>query len=383
MAYPTQLTIDGLRQVYLDYYVRQGHTVVAPSSLVHPAFRTSFVMSAGVIDMEESLFGTVTEPLKRVLVQPCFRHFDLNRSSGGRHLSLFEMGGSLYFQDSSREVVIEHLVKLFINDLGLEPGRLWLSAFAGGLLGNRSLPPDTEAVRVWNSLGMPPEQTVLLGEADNLWQEGHNSGSPASGIGGPHAELFYDRGQTADCSSTVCRPGCQCGRFLELANAVFPEFRINGCEVTPLPRLLAEAAVGLERVLMILEGVPTVFDVSAFRPLFDCVVELLGVDGGSDAAIRVIIDHMRAFCCLVSQGAQPRGKGKGHEVRKLVRGAWATAAALELKPRSVILGVTDLLADHSEATAGIDVAKYRTEIRKTLEGEFHLLEMRTVRRART
>ena len=61
--------------------------------MLHPSIPMSFVMSAGLVQVETSLAKSANRSENRfLLVQNCFRHFDLDRiGTDNTHLSLFEM----------------------------------------------------------------------------------------------------------------------------------------------------------------------------------------------------------------------------------------------------------------------------------------------------
>ena len=88
-------------------------------------------------------------------------------------------------------------------------------------------PTDREVWGTWRSLGLPPERIVALGAEHNFWKQG------ASVVGeehvpkcGPNTEVFFDQGAHLACGST-CRPGCNCGRFVEFLNMLFITWHIE------------------------------------------------------------------------------------------------------------------------------------------------------------
>ncbi len=364
---------DSLARAYSAYYGALGHTSVPAYSLLHPAFKTSFVLSAGVIDMEQRLAGDTAGQVRSVLVQPCFRHFDSAAVTSGRHLSLFLMGAALYFDSPSPVVVVESLLRFLLTELSLPRDRLWLTTFAGGDIAGSEIPADVESEAVWRSVGLSPGQAVRCGSAQNFWREGANSGEARSGLCGPHAEVFVERRDPVACTASSCRPGCECGRFLEIGNVVFPRYRLVADRLETIPSVLAEAALGLDRVAMVVEAKDKVFDTSA---LMGYKTEALHgpLSDMSDAnAIAIILDHVRSFCCLVAEGARPSAKGRGHILRRLMRDAMRAAGCHSSSSHESLVKVAALLLRHPEACCTIQLASRWTEVAQILEGELQLL----------
>lgn len=369
--------IDSLLLSYRNYYVALGHALLRRYPLPHPAFKTSFVLSAGVIDMKQKLAGNREGPPRCLLIQPCFRHFDIDSVVTGRHLSLFLMGAALYFDKPSSSAVVETVLRFLLSELSIEPGKLWLTTFAGGEIGGRTIPAEEESATAWSTLGLPHDHVLRCGCDQNFWREGAGSGEIRSGLCGPHAEVFVDLGSREACTTVPCIPGCGCGRFLELANVVFPRFKLTEKGIENIPWILAEAALGLDRVAMVLESVPTVFDTSALSGLKEAALRgpLAGMQdvGG----MFTVLDHIRSFCCLLADGARPSGRGRGHILRRLLRNAMGIAGRAFPNPAETLARVGALLPRHPEACCTIDVAQRWESISETLQRELRALAHRT------
>jgi len=82
-----------IRHKFISYYQQNDFHLLPTAPLLHPSVPMSFVMSAGLGQIETSLANVKNRGGNQfVLVQDCFRHFD-RESVGGNdtHLSLFEM----------------------------------------------------------------------------------------------------------------------------------------------------------------------------------------------------------------------------------------------------------------------------------------------------
>lgn len=366
------ILFETLIQSYTSYYVDNGHTLIPRSPLVHPAFKTSFLMSAGVIDMQERLSGKRDGLLRTVLVQPCFRYFDMDSIKSNTHLSLFHMGAALYYDIPTRKSVLEPMIKFFTEELTIDPKKLWFTVFGGGKVKGFLQSPDTESKDVWNYLNMPMNQVVMNNVEKNFWTEGTNTGEEPSGICGPHAEIFYDRGYNKLCNTASCLPGCSCGRFLELGNAVFPQYRLTKRGIESIPTVLAEVAIGLDRVSMVLNATATIFDIPALNQLKTEVHDGPLAKTQDLQALFAIIDHLRSFCCLIAEGAMPSRKGRGHILRKLLRKCVTISQSLSLPPYETIYEVVELLMKHPESALDINLIANTNNVRSVLEREFRL-----------
>ncbi|MDQ4044136.1 MAG: alanine--tRNA ligase, partial [Chloroflexota bacterium] len=155
---------------------------------------------------------------------------------------------------------------------------------------------------------------------DNWWRAG------PTGPNGPDSEVYVDRGAHLGCGEETCAPGCECERFLELWNNVFMQYNAapDGT-VTPLPKPSVDTGMGLERLVMIVQGGRTMYDTDLYQPIIQKAAELAGVrydrDPQTDKALRVIADHLRGATFLVADGVLPGNEGRSYVLRRAVRRA--------------------------------------------------------------
>lgn len=65
-----------IRQRFIEYYQHLGFWLLPRAPMLHPSIPMSFVMSAGLVQVETSLAkADHRSDDKFVLVQDCFRHF--------------------------------------------------------------------------------------------------------------------------------------------------------------------------------------------------------------------------------------------------------------------------------------------------------------------
>ncbi len=326
----TQVLSTGeVGQAFLRHYAGEGFKPIPGSSLQDPSVPMSFVMSAGLVQVETSARqyeGRLGD--RYALVQRCFRHFDLDRiGDSDLHLSLFHMPGAFLFGPVDKAATIARTWRLLIEVYGLPMDRLWVTYFAGDPVAGRRFTADHEVRDVWLNLGLPAARIVGLGAAYNFWKQG------ASVVGkehvpkcGPNTEVFYDRGAHLACGP-ACQPGCPCGRFVEFLNMLFITWHIEDGAgiVRPLETPFTETVLGAERIAMLLQGAPSVFEIDVICPLVELVRRLARAQSLSTTdqirQERILVDHLRALLFLTADGAPPPGRGgRAYLMRRLTRG---------------------------------------------------------------
>lgn len=306
---------------FRQYYMEIGFTGLPRASMLHPSVPMAFVMSAGLPQIETSLAGHRVGS-SYVLVQTCFRHFDMAKiGQSCIHTSLFEMPGAFVFGRTSKQVVLERMWRLIVSVLGLPADRLWVTYFAGGEVCGIRLRQDEEAFRIWQEIGVPTDRLIGLGTDDNFWKQGGTLGGVRKC--GPNTEIFYDRGQSCGAN---CRPGCSCGRFVEVSNSLFIQSALHSArkEIHPLQTPFTETVVGSERLSMVLQDKKSVFEIDSLWPIVHTIQQFEQAEGLPADEIweseQVLADHTRALLFLVSDGAPPPGKGGRRRImRQLVR----------------------------------------------------------------
>lgn len=327
-------------RAFLKHYEGEGFQPIPGSSLLDPSVPMSFVMSAGLVQVEtaarqyEGRLGN-----RYVLLQNCFRHFDLDRiGSSDLHLSLFQMAGAFLFGPVDKGAAIARAWRLLTDVYGLPTDRLWVTYFAGDDVAGTRFEADDEARTAWLGLGLPAERIVGLGRRDNFWKQG------ASIVGqahvhkcGPNTEAFFDRGQHLACGP-ACRPGCACGRFVEFLNMLFITWHIEDEHgiVRPIETPFTETVMGIERMAMLLQGAPAVFDVDSLQPLIEQVRRFAQPSAAGAAESvrheRVLVDHLRALLFLTADGAPPPGRGgRAYLMRQLTRGMLSAQRLLGIR----------------------------------------------------
>jgi len=308
------MTGNEIRGVFLDFFRRHGHEVVASSPLVPRNDPTLLFTNAGMVQFKNVFTGKETRPYKRaVTAQKCVRaggkHNDLeNVGYTARHHTFFEMLGNFSFGDYFKDVAIELAWNLVTREYGLPADRLLVTVYA----------EDDEAAGHWSKIADLPEQRIIrIPTSDNFWQMGD------TGPCGPCSEIFYDHGPEIP-GGPPGSPGEDGDRFVEIWNLVFMQFEQTAPgERTPLPKPSIDTGMGLERVAAVLQGKHDNYDTDLLRAIIEDSAEAsrTSPDGEHAVSHRVIADHLRATSFLVADGVLPSNDGRGYVLRRIMRRA--------------------------------------------------------------
>jgi alanyl-tRNA synthetase len=363
-----------IRQRFIDYYKAEDYWLLPRASMLDDSIPMSFVMSAGLVQVEQSLAKQNARDSNRfVLIQDCFRHFDLDKvGKDDSHLSIFEMPGAFKFGPDGKIDTVQKMWYLATSVLGINKYRLWASYFHGGEILGNEMPEDEIVRRTWLELGLSPDHIVGLGYKDNFWLQGKGfSGSDIVRKSGPNTELFYDRGEDKACG-IHCLPGCKCGRFMEFSNSLFICYEVNpdNGKFKHLDDPFSETVIGTERVAMILQGRDSVFEIDSYRPILDTIHKFIPADTLDYPWVveseRVIADHLKALYLLVADDAPAPGKnGRARIIKLLIRGVITRELFLGITSDDFISIVIDCIAQVVRSTE-CDI-----EIRQRIENYFH------------
>jgi alanyl-tRNA synthetase len=305
---------NDIRSAFLEYFARNGHTIVPSSPLVPRNDPTLLFTNAGMVQFKNVFTGQEKRPYVRaVSAQKCLRaggkHNDLdNVGYTARHHTFFEMLGNFSFGDYFKEQAIAYAWELLTRDFGLPPERLLVTVYA----------EDDEAAAAWRKVaGFSDDRIIRIATSDNFWRMGD------TGPCGPCSEIFYDHGPEV--------PGGPPGsaeadgdRFIEIWNLVFMQYEEGPPGVRrPLPRPSIDTGMGLERIAAVLQGKHDNYDTDILRALILASAEISGVDpdGPHRISHRVIADHVRASAFLIADGVLPSNEGRGYVLRRIMRRA--------------------------------------------------------------
>ena len=326
-----KITADQLRNLYLDFFKSKGHAVISGASLIPENDPTVLFTTAGMHPLVPYLMGKMPHPAGTRLtdVQKCVRTGDIDEVGDSAHLTFFEMLGNWSLNDYFKKEAISWSFEFLTTKLGFSPDQLSVTVFRG----EEGIPADEEAVAIWKSLGIPEERIYRLPREDNWW-------GPAGETGpcGPDTEMFIDTGK--EKCGPDCRPGCHCGKFIEIWNDVFMQYqKTEDGKFVPLGRHNVDTGMGVERTICMMNGLPTVYDTDVFAPIMAKIRELSGkasFDTPEDVrSSRVVADHMRTATFILGDqkgGVTPGNVGANYVLRRLIRSAVRHARRLGIAP---------------------------------------------------
>ncbi|MFE4725642.1 alanine--tRNA ligase [Microbacterium sp. NPDC056736] len=307
-----------IAQRFLDYFEKNGHTIVPSASLVTDDPALLFTV-AGMVPFIPYLSGDVPAPYPRAADnQKCIRTNDIEEvGKTPRHGTFFQMLGNWSFGDYFKEGAIRYAWELLTSaeaegGLGFDPKDLWVTVYE----------EDDEAHDLWLRLtGLPEERIQRLGKDTNYWSTG------LPGPAGPCSEIFFDRGPAYGVDGG---PATDDDRYVEIWNLVFMQYEITNVRskydfdvVGELPNKNIDTGMGLERIAFIKQGVDNMYETDQVRPVLDRAVALSGRTYGAnhddDVRFRVVADHVRSSLMLMSDGVTPSNDGRGYILRRLMR----------------------------------------------------------------
>ncbi len=298
---------DKLVQEFLKFFEKRGHKIVDSSSLV-PNDKTLLFTSAGMVQFKPLWSGEMPIEFKRATsVQKCLRLSDLTEvGKTFWHDTFFEMLGNFSFGDYFKEETITWGWEFLTEILGIPEKKLFISVYT----------EDTEAYNIWKDKIKIPEEKIIKRD-DNFW-------GPAGGKGacGPDTEIFYDMGKEfGDCEFDG-----ECKRYIELWNHVFPQYDQKEDRRYPLKNKGVDTGMGLERLAMVLQRKPSIFETDLFFPIIRRAEKISGVKYKDNKKVfNIIADHTKALVFAISEGVYPGNTGRGYVLRRLVRRALTSA----------------------------------------------------------
>jgi len=324
------VTSDEIRERFLAFFAERGHLRVPSASLVPASNDPSALFTvAGMHPLKPYFLGQERPPAARLTsCQKVFRTVDLDVvGTTARHLTLFEMLGNFSFGDYFKAQAVEFAWALSLEGYGFNAQDIWITVFEGDeALG---LGPDEEAIEAWLAVGVPRERIVACPRSENFWQAG------PTGPCGPCSELYLDRGVQFGGADDL--PGGENARFLEFWNLVFMQYDQQPADtLSPLPARNIDTGLGLNRMAVILQDVPSVFETDQFLPLIELGESLSGRRYGSDdvvdRSLRVLADHARGMTFLVADGVVPSNTERGYVLRRVMRRAVLHGRSLGFEP---------------------------------------------------
>jgi alanyl-tRNA synthetase len=409
------MTANQIRTAYLAYFQSQNHTIVPSAPLVPENDPTTLFTGSGMQPIVPYLLGAPHPEGTRIAdSQKCFRSQDIEEVGDNRHTTFFEMLGNWSFGDYFKHEQITWMWKFLTEELSLDPKRLHLTCFVGN--DELGIPKDTESAELWQSLFR--EKGLEVGIGENSEEEGIQDGQhifyynekknwwsragvpgnmPVGEPGGPDTEMFWDFGaekglhEVSAWKDEPCHVNCDCGRFMEIGNNVFMEYKRVEGGFEKLAQQNVDFGGGLERMMAAKMDNPDIFVGDIFDTLRTHLEALSAKtytsEGEYTYAFRVVMDHMRASIFLIADGVLPSNTDQGYVLRRLLRRAVRYADVLGIEPGNLSASVSPLVLTYSEsypmlATKEQEIANVineeETKFRETLTKGMRELEKRIV-----
>lgn len=322
-----KLTGDELRKKWMNFFEKRGHKPISSASLIPENDPTVLFTTAGMHPLVPYLLGQPHPAGKRLCdAQKCVRTGDIDEVGDASHCTFFEMLGNWSLGDYFKKEMVAWSYEFLTKELGIPSDRLAVTVFEG----DGDCPRDDETAELWKKCGIKQENIYYLGKKHNWW-------GPAGQTGpcGPDTEMFFDTGKPK-CGKK-CSPACDCGKYVEVWNDVFMQFNKNADGTfSPLAQKNVDTGMGLERALMNVQGLKSVYDTDVFVPIVNKIKELSGSAADTDEslkAVRVVADHIRTSTFIIGdeRGVTPSNVDQGYILRRLLRRAIRFGSGIGLK----------------------------------------------------
>ncbi|KKR05602.1 MAG: Alanine-tRNA ligase [candidate division WS6 bacterium GW2011_GWF2_39_15] len=290
-----------IRELFLKHLEEKGHTIIPSSSLVPEDNPSVLFVNAGMFPLIPYLLG---EPhpggVRLANSQRCLRTIDIEEVGDATHCTTFEMLGNWSINDYFKEEALRITLSFFVDKLGFDINKISSSVFKG----NEDAPKDTESIEIWKKLfsergikAQVGERIRELPKEDNWWEP--EGGGPC----GPDSETFYEID----------------GNLVEIGNDVFMQYLKKDNTYSPLGKHNVDFGGGLDRLAMICQEVPSVYETDIYLPILKKVQEL-----SKEHIVRshrIIVDHIKASAWIIADGVVPGRTQREYILRRLIRRA--------------------------------------------------------------
>ncbi len=344
-----KISFDYIRSRYFEFFKNLGHVTVPSASLVPESDPTTLFTGSGMQPLIPYLAG-LPHPMGKRLCnsQKSFRAEDIMEVGDNRHTTFFEMLGNWSLGDYFKQEQLSWFFKFLTDELKIDPKKLYVSVFSGDE--RNKIPKDEESIDIWkklfakkkinakvidlvtgeagSKLGMQGGRIFSYDAKKNWWsRSGAPENMPQGELGGPDSEVFYEFTSVKHNTKygKKCHPNCDCGRFLEIGNSVFMEYKksANG-RFEKLKQKNVDFGGGLERISAAMADDPDMFRNDVFQSLFEDIRIRHGwnYDNAGEKekrVMRIVADHMRAAAFIIGDGVVPSNKEQGYILRRLIR----------------------------------------------------------------
>ena len=361
------MTAREIIDIYLSFFEKRNHTKIAGAPLVPLNDPTTLFTSSGMQPLITYLLGEPHPSGKRLVdVQNSFRAQDIDEIGDNRHTTFFRMLGNWSLGDYFKTEQLPWFWEFLTKELKLEPSRLYVTVFEG----NKDVPKDETSIAIWTKLfeeaGLDAKERIFTyGVEKNWWsRSGTPDKMPVGEPGGPDSEVFYDFGaelqihENSQWNDEKCHVNCDCGRYLEIGNSVFMQYKKTENGFAELPQQNVDFGGGLERLIAATENQVDMFQTSLFKDIITVIEKTTNKQYEENkASMRVIVDHFTAGLFIASNGVLPSNKEQGYVLRRLLRRGLDHVHGLGAKNVESILEA--IVAQYSKTDPDL-IEKYET-----------------------
>lgn len=331
-----------VREKFINFFEKRGHKRIDPAPLVLENDPSTLFTSAGMQPLVPYLLGEAHPSGSKRLVdsQPSIRLGDIEEVGDNRHTTFFEMLGNWSLGDYFKKEQLPWVWEYFTKGLKLDPKKLYVTVYKGEE--KFGVEKDTVSAGVWKEIykreGIVAKEIEdvekkglqdgrIFYYKDNWWSmTGDPEKMNIGHIGGPDSEVFYEFTDVKHDPKygKVCHPNDDCGRFLEIGNSVFIQYKkVSDTKLEELPQKNVDFGGGFERIVAAVNNTPDIFKTDLFSEMVKKTEDTFSVEYGKDEkttySIRVVVEHLRASAALISSGIAPSNKYQGYVLRRLLR----------------------------------------------------------------
>lgn len=349
------MTANNLRQQYLDFFKARGHAIISSSSLIPENDPSLLFTNSGMFPLVPYLLGEKHPAgLRLTSSQKCLRVEDIEEVGDNRHNTFFEMLGNWSLGDYFKKEQLEWWFEFLVEELKIDPSKLYQSVYLGS--GDNAISKDQESIEILQNIfrkyGVShdegPEtsakgeegsgqacdfsqQRIFAYRDKNWWKRGDAVGE----LGGPDSETFFDTGKKHDLAfGEHCHLNCDCGRFLEIGNSVFMQYRKTKEGWEELKNKNVDFGGGLERILAVIDGQNSIYQTDLFLNIIAKIENLVDKKySENEKAFEVISDHIKSATFIIGEdkGLSPSNSDQGYVIRRLLRRAIRYGRQLGIK----------------------------------------------------
>ncbi len=295
------MTSGELREKFLSFFEKRGHKIVPSSSLL-PTDPSVLFTTAGMQQFKPYFLGEKSPYGPNIATcQKCFRTSDIEQVGDESHLTFLEMLGHFSLGDYFKKETIGWTYELLTKIFKIPSKCISVSVFAG----DDKIPFDKESYEAWAEF-LPKECIRRGSREDNVWGPAGDEGPCGA------ANEVYING-------------------LEVATLVFMEY--NSARDGTLTELLqkgVDVGWGLERLAMVAQKKPSVFETDLFEPI------IKEISSRNEKTRRIIADHIKSSVFLISEGILPSNVERGYILRRILRRAIRYGKLLDL-PKNFLI----------------------------------------------